>query len=214
MAKCSAKSTALTSENVIASEPTSSSTNTQSRTSSSAATRARKTQTADEMATQRRRRSAVNSSAFLESFARSLCCAKTLPLSGQMRLGLGNDFDPNWNEWITRSSPFDCEPVALALTSGETACSCSLSYRSPNARDWKGMSAKKWRERERGDKTPTLPDQIGGVPHPEFVEQLLGFPVGWTDLRDLETASSRKLRNGSDDESLIQRMHGDEGDGA
>lgn len=42
------------------------------------------------------------------------------------------------------------------------------------------MSAKSWRVRTRGDKTPTLPDQIGGTPHPEFVEELMGFPIGWT----------------------------------
>ena len=55
-------------------------------------------------------------------------------------------------------------------------------YRTPTARDWKGMSARKWRERTKGDKTPTLADQLGGLPHPEFVEYLMGFPAGWTDL--------------------------------
>jgi len=43
------------------------------------------------------------------------------------------------------------------------------------------MSAKSWRERSKGDQTPTLPDEIGGTPHPEFVEQLMGFRIGWTD---------------------------------
>jgi hypothetical protein len=59
------------------------------------------------------------------------------------------------------------------------------------------MSAKSWRERKVGDTTPTLADQIGGVPHPEFVEELMGFPIGWTiDLNASETPLSRKLRSG------------------
>ena len=60
-------------------------------------------------------------------------------------------------------------------------------FRTPNQRDWKGMSAKSWREREKGDKTPTLPDQIGGQLNPMWVEWLMGFPLGWTDLEDSET---------------------------
>ncbi len=68
-------------------------------------------------------------------------------------------------------------------------------WRTPTARDWKGMSAASWRSRTVGDKTPTLPDQIGGVPHPEFVEELMGFPIGWTALEDSGTRSSRKLRS-------------------
>jgi len=68
-----------------------------------------------------------------------------------------------------------------ALLSGANAFGLSHEqFRSPNARDWKGMSARSWRERSKGDKTPTLPDQVGGTPHPEFVERLMGFPSEWT----------------------------------
>jgi hypothetical protein len=101
--------------------------------------------------------------------------------------GLGGDFEANWNALATLCCPSESEPVALGLISERTACSCSPNFRAPTARDWKGMSAKSWRERTDGDTTPTLPDQIGGVPNPEFVEELLGFPIGWTDLRPLET---------------------------
>jgi len=71
----------------------------------------------------------------------------------------------------------------------------AVLFRTPSSRDWKGQSAKSWREREKGDPTPTLPDQIGGQLNPMWVEWLMGFPLGWTDLEDSETLSSRRSRN-------------------
>ena len=29
---------------------------------------------------------------------------------------------------------------------------------------------------------PTLPDIVGGTPNPEWLEWLMGFPAGWTEL--------------------------------
>lgn len=200
MEKSSARDAESSSETASASAPISSPTNAESRTLSVVAIRARKTPTAGDLLTLRRRRSAVSSSALLSNFARGLFFEKTPQSFGQMLLGLGGDLDPNWNDWITLSAPSDSGRVALALTSGETGCSCLPNTRAPNARDWKGMSARSWRERAVGDKTPTLPDQIGGVPHPEFVEQLLGFPAGWTDLDHSEMPSSRPPQNGSEGE--------------
>jgi len=135
-----------------------------------------------------------SSSALLTSFARELFSEKILPSLGQMRLGLGGDLAENSNRLDMLCSPSGSGRVALGLTIDGSACSCSPRYRTPTARDWKGMSAKSWRERDKGDKTPTLPDQIGGVPHPEFVEELMGFPIGWTALKASETPSSRRSR--------------------
>jgi len=36
------------------------------------------------------------------------------------------------------------------------------------------------------------PSAIGGRLNPEWVEWLMGFPTGWTDLKDSETPSSPK----------------------
>jgi hypothetical protein len=124
--------------------------------------------------------SAVSSSAFLMRFAHACFCGRIRPQSGQTLPGLGGDSDLLLSRLATLSCPSDSEPVALALTIDGTDCSCSANYRTPTKRDWKGMSAKKWRERAVGDNTPTLPDQIGGPPLPEFVEVLMGFPEGWT----------------------------------
>ena len=41
-----------------------------------------------------------------------------------------------------------------------------------------------------------LPVQAGGTLNPTWVEWLMGFPLGWTDLKDSATPSSRKSRNG------------------
>jgi hypothetical protein len=73
----------------------------------------------------------------------------------------------------------------------------AVMFRTPNARDWKGMSAKSWRERASGDKTPTLPDQIGGQLNPTWVEWLMGYPLEWTACAASATPSSRRLRSGS-----------------
>ena len=46
------------------------------------------------------------------------------------------------------------------------------TFNTPRARDWKA-----------GGKE-CLPEQIGGQLNPPWVEWLMGFPIGWTDLED------------------------------
>jgi hypothetical protein len=53
---------------------------------------------------------------------------------------------------------------------------------TPRARDWKG-----------GGKD-CLDSAVGGTLNPPFVEALMGFPIGWTELGDLETLWFRKQR--------------------
>jgi hypothetical protein len=43
-------------------------------------------------------------------------------------------------------------------------------------------------------KTPTLATHIGGKIHPMFTEWMMGWPLGWTDLKPLETDKYRKWR--------------------
>ena len=125
----------------------------------------------------------VNLSGLLMSFAHGLFYARIPQLQRQMHLGFGGSSEANWSDLDTLCCPSDSGHVALALTMNENDCSCLPNFRTPTARDWKGMSAKSWRERKNKDNTPTLPDQIGGTPHPEFVEELMGFPTSWTDLK-------------------------------
>jgi len=47
----------------------------------------------------------------------------------------------------------------------------------------------------------SLEEQIGGIPNPEWLEWLMGFPKGWTDIAASETPSCHKSPNGSGEES-------------
>ncbi len=50
------------------------------------------------------------------------------------------------------------------------------------------------KERERRKNGVDLPTSVGGSLNPNWVEWLMGYPVGWTDLSNLEMQSSRKSR--------------------
>lgn len=137
----------------------------------------------------RRRRSAIILSDSCLACIRVLWFERIRRQSVQMPLGLGGDLEPTLSNLVTLCSPPDSGPVALALTIDGTGCSCSPSLPTPCARDHKGRSSKSWRERSpsearKSEKRPyaTLPDAIGGCPHPEYVERLMGFPTGYTDL--------------------------------
>jgi hypothetical protein len=124
-------------------------------------------------------------------------------------------FDPGTLSWKTRQiSMFeDCQTLSEVLPNCGMIASGSLYplpelehltdekepllWRTPTSRDWKGMSAKSWRERLKGDLTPTLPDQLGGTPNPDWIDWLMGFPVGWSskskDLKPEETQLCQAL---------------------
>lgn len=59
----------------------------------------------------------------------------------------------------------------------------SSSWPTPQARDHKGASG---RSTKRGI-AMDLPYAVGGSPNPTWVEWLMGFPTGWTDLEASET---------------------------
>jgi hypothetical protein len=70
----------------------------------------------------------------------------------------------------------------MPRTSG-TGCSF---WPTPTARDWKSGKGKTQAERGR-TAGPSLSEVSGGSLNPQWVEWLMGFPLGWTDLEDLET---------------------------
>ena len=57
-------------------------------------------------------------------------------------------------------------------------------YATPLARDYRTGSKKRYGDPKR---TRNLNDQIGGQLNPTWVEWLMGFPLGWTDLNASET---------------------------
>src|SRR3970040_2375066 len=125
---------------------------------------------------------ALSSSGLLMRSALSLFSERIRESFARPHLGRGTGSNNPLKILATLFCPLDSERVALALTTGEKGCSCSPSYRTPTARDWKGMSAKSWSKRRLSRAIATLADQVGGAPHPEFLEELMGFPTGWTEL--------------------------------
>jgi hypothetical protein len=55
-------------------------------------------------------------------------------------------------------------------------------FPTPAARDWKDGNYPSERKRH----TPPLAVHAGGTLNPEWVEWLMGWPIGWTDLKPLE----------------------------
>lgn len=149
---------------------------------SSVETHARRTAMQDRDLQQLPRVLAMSSSVFLTSFALGIFSGRIPRESAPTLPGLGGDSELLQKLLATLCCPSDCEPVALAQTTAEKGCSCSVNYPTPCKRDYKGPSSKKWRERPGAKAFATLPDKLGGMPHPGFVEHLMGFPIGWSDL--------------------------------
>jgi len=89
-----------------------------------------------------------------------------------------------------------------------TSATESGSWPTPSARDWKdspGMAKSSINQdgtkRNRLDQLPRQiyhENQTGGLLNPNWVEWLMGWPVGWTDLKPLETDKFQQW----------QRLHG------
>ena len=54
------------------------------------------------------------------------------------------------------------------------------AFPTPNARDWRSGKG-----RQENGHAPQLPEAIGGQLNPTWVEWLMGWPLGWTDLKPL-----------------------------
>jgi DNA (cytosine-5)-methyltransferase 1 len=67
--------------------------------------------------------------------------------------------------------------------SGDGLATAVLKCATPTARDWRsGKASQATMERN----SRPLSEQIGGSLNPTWVEWLMGFPLGWTDLKPLE----------------------------
>jgi hypothetical protein len=66
------------------------------------------------------------------------------------------------------------------------------NWPTPAARDYRHPNAKSYAERGGGSKGEQLPNAVGGALNPTWVEWLMGWPLGWTDLKPLETDKFRQ----------------------
>ena len=64
------------------------------------------------------------------------------------------------------------------------AIAMELMFATPCARDYRTGQRKRYDNQGRAN---NLNDQIGGQLNPTWVEWLMGFPIGWTDLNASET---------------------------
>jgi hypothetical protein len=82
--------------------------------------------------------------------------------------------------------------VALRQANLPEAVMESMRWATPTSRDWK--SGKVSEETMRRNSRP-LSDQIGGTLNPNWVEWLMGWPIGWTDCAASGTAKYRQWFN-------------------
>jgi hypothetical protein len=66
------------------------------------------------------------------------------------------------------------------------ALSARTVWMTPNSRDWKDSGPTQGNRH-----SPNLGTQAGGQLNPMWVEWLMGWPLGWTDLKPLETDKFR-----------------------
>jgi len=83
----------------------------------------------------------------------------------------------------------------LAMSEGITndyECGLSQTYPTPCAKvtSPRGKAA----QARKGNPMDTLPNVVGGVPHPHLSEWLMGWPIGWTDLKQSATAKFQLWR--------------------
>ena len=83
---------------------------------------------------------------------------------------------------------------AVGTTGGGQGHSLRTDVRmipTPKARDYRTGMPKRVDQRREAGLSVDLNDQVGGQLNPTWVEWLMGFPLGWTDLRPVEM---RKFR--------------------
>ncbi len=136
-------------------------------------------------------------------FARDSSSAKTLHRRIRMRHGRRTVLLKGLNHWVIPRSLSLSGRVVWALSTKESAHSCSASIATPLASQMHKRirplcPAERRRHGKRhgiqtiahwGNRFPVL---VGRYLTPTYVERLMGWPIGWTALEPLETAKFRQ----------------------
>jgi len=168
--------------------------------SSLAATRAKRTAThPSQKAAGHRLR--MNSFGLLMKYGHGLSSAKTLPVSVKTRHGLRIDSPTDWNFSVIPQRLLKSGRAVWALTTNGTEHSCSVKLPTPTASQmWKPLR-KLCPSENRGGRHGVMliaflgernPQLVGNWLNPTFAERLMGWPIGWTDLRPLEMDKFRR----------------------
>jgi hypothetical protein len=126
-------------------------------------------------------------SASLTTIALDLWSEKIRRWSGPTLYGHGVQCEMVLSALDTLFCLSESDTAALVGVIGGNACSCSPRYPTPTASDWKGSVGIGSRRGTLAERLAMLCPPARGetqtaYPHPEFVELLMGFPTGWTDL--------------------------------
>ena len=134
--------------------------------------------------------------------------SETWPRSGSMRNGIVYPLPPSaplTSATVSSSSPVSANhkaefPTPTAST-GEKGGRGDLTAQlktgqSSRRRDWPTPVA---RDHKGPGYSGQLPTTLTGLPNPEWVEWLMGFPPGWTDCDHWETPLFPRWPNTSDD---------------
>jgi DNA (cytosine-5)-methyltransferase 1 len=113
--------------------------------------------------------------------------SKTWPKAGIMQDGMcyqhpSAEHRINENEyglWPTPTVNGNYNRKGLSKTSGDGLATAVKKFATPNARNWKGPTGPNWNHE-------TLPDQLGGQLNPNWVDWLMGWPIGWSASKHLE----------------------------
>ena len=136
--------------------------------------------------------------------------SRSLFLSLRLRLERGTDaIDVGLWPTMTGSAQNVGSVTSESRERAEGACLADTArmWPTPTTRDYKGANSDKHLAKDRGhhDQLPNAVKMAGytaGSLNPTWVEWLMGFPTGWTDLNALETPLSRPLSNKSAEQSL------------
>lgn len=86
--------------------------------------------------------------------------------------------------WPTPTVCGNYNRKGASATSGDGLATAVMKCATPTARDWRsGKASQATHDRN----SRPLIEQVGGLLNPTWVEWLMGWPIGWTDLKPLET---------------------------
>jgi hypothetical protein len=86
--------------------------------------------------------------------------------------------------WPTPTVCGNYNRKGASATSGDGLATAVLKVSTPTARDWRSGKAS---QATHDKNSRLLSEQIGGSLNPTWVEWLIGWPLGWTDLKPLAT---------------------------
>ncbi len=95
------------------------------------------------------------------------------------------------NRGLAASAAMWPTPTSSLGTNGDGLATAVLKCATPTARDWRsGKASQATHDRN----SRPLSEQIGGLLNPEWVEWLMNWPIGWTDLKHSATAKCPDAR--------------------